>query len=137
MAEKKTKAPGEQIERRRRSAPRREGGGEVILSAPWGGANVVSQCYLGDEEGMETFVKQRTRAHALHIREEAKTRRLSLWLAFGLLVLAVLVPLFAPAGRETLSYWIGAALFIFACGAAGYSRAKVKSKPISIEVDRG
>jgi hypothetical protein len=44
--------------------------------------------------------------------------------------------LFAPAGREILSYWIGAALVISSAGAAGYKRVWGKNGQASFGADQ-
>src|ERR1700760_725633 len=88
---------------------------EVRLSAPWG---AESPQYIINRQS-DVFVEQRTRVHERFILEQAKTRRLALILAAILILAACAVVLFAPPGRETISYWIGAALLIFAAGASG------------------
>jgi len=81
------------------------------------------------------FLKERTRLHELYIRQEALNRRIGLILAFLLILSAALFVLFAPEGRQTLSYWIGAALVIFAAGAAGFGRVWAKAMQISFGAD--
>jgi O-antigen/teichoic acid export membrane protein len=57
-------------------------------------------------------------------------------IAAAILILGAAVSvLFAPAGRETVSYWIGAALVIFAAGAMGYKRVWGKSSKMSFGAD--
>lgn len=89
-------------------------------------ANVATRFY--SEEGMEAFVRARTELHALYIRETQLTRRIAMSIAGGLLALACLIPILAPAGRETISYWIGLALFVFAAGSMGYSSIRIATE---------
>lgn len=72
----------------------------------------------------------------LQHQEEQKTKRLWLVLAVVALLAALALLVFAPPGRETLSYWIGGALLIFAAGAAGYKRVWGKSKLFSVGADQ-
>jgi hypothetical protein len=81
-----------------------------------------------DPEVMKLFLERRMRVQESFIRETEKTRRTALWLSAGLIALASLVPVFAPAGRETISYWVSIALFVFAAGAAGYSVVRIKGR---------
>jgi hypothetical protein len=112
----------------------------TTLSTPWGGKNNVgrrgvsaSLANCTTDTASETFITERTRVHELFIREQAKTKRLSLLLASTLLLAAVAAVLFAPAGREVVSYWLGAALFVFSAGAAGYGKVSAKVKGMSAE----
>jgi hypothetical protein len=73
--------------------------------------------FSGDE-----FIRLRTELHREWLRESEKTKRLSLALAAVLVLAAFGAMLFAPAGREVLSYWAGGALLVSAAGAAGYKR---------------
>lgn len=79
-----------------------------------------------DPEVMKQFIQTRTQVQESFIRETEKTRRTALWLAAALLGISCLTPVFAPAGREVVSYWVSAALFIFAAGAAGFSALRIK-----------
>jgi hypothetical protein len=81
-----------------------------------------------DPDVMKLFVETRTRVQETFIRETEKTRRTALWLACALLGSACLVPVLAPVGRETISYWVSAALFVFAAGAAGYSAIHIRDR---------
>lgn len=121
-------------------------GGEpqrVSLSTPWGPRQSISRSYRcdlktdADIDEIKEFIGQRTRLHEAYIREEAKSRRLGLVLAFLLILAAALVVQFAPVGRENLSYWIGAALVIFAAGSCGFGRIWGKALGISFGADRG
>ncbi len=108
-----------------------ERGTSVVLSAPWGGdqgassgSKTATMCLAerADSGLSNRYVKEGTRVHVIYIREEARTRRLGLVLAFLLILAATAVILFAPEEKEVSSYWIGAALIIFASGAVGFSR---------------
>lgn len=87
-----------------------------------------------DPEAGKLFLETRSQLHALYIRETEKTKRTALWLAAGLLALACLIPVFAPVGRETISYWVSIALFVFAAGAMGYSSISVKGRERSFSL---
>jgi hypothetical protein len=45
------------------------------------------------------------------------------------------IEMYRLSGRETLSYWIGATLVIFAAGAVGYKRVWGKTKDVSMGAD--
>ena len=82
---------------------------------------------LAQLQAQSNFVNERTRLHELYIKEHARNRRLALVLSFLLILVAVAAVLFAPAGREVMSYWIGAALLITAAGASGYGKIWAKA----------
>ena len=124
----------------------------IELSPPWlvrGNANVIrtiegsetARCTrtggLLSEAADAEFVKERTRLHEAYIHETEKTKRLGYGLAAALLALSCLVPVFAPAGRETTSWWVSFALFVFAAGSAGYTNIwlKTKEREISLKSD--
>jgi len=111
-------------------------GNHVSLSAPWGRRQLQHVMGIEDPEAVENFVKERTRVHELFIREQEKTKRLSLFLSSVLVLSAGLIVLFAPQGRETLSYWIGAAILIMAAGAAGYKRIWGKTRHFTFGADQ-
>lgn len=69
-------------------------------------------------------------------KEEQKTKRLWLVLAVVAVLVSLILITFAPDGRETLSYWIGGVLLIFAAGAAGYKRVWGKSKLFEVGADQ-
>src|SRR4051794_882274 len=83
----------------------------VVISVPWshGASNVPLQS-IGrvSREDTKHFISERSRVHETYIREQEKTRRLSLVLAATCFVAGCVVIVFGPAGRETLSNWIGA-----------------------------
>ena len=82
------------------------------------------------------FISERSKVHELYIREQAKNKRLGLILSAFLVVVAVLVFMLAPQGRQTFSYCIGAVLFVFAAGASGFGRVWGKTKNISFGADQ-
>jgi hypothetical protein len=61
-----------------------------------------------------------------HIKSQM-TLRLGLYClsAFSLALAGVLI-VFAPPGRETLTLFVGGALFVVACGCAGFGAVAVK-----------
>ncbi len=89
----------------------------------------------GNREVQEKFISERTRLHETYIQEEARTRRWMLVIAAILFLASVAVVLFAPAGRQTLSYWLGGTLFVLSAGAAGYKRIWGKTKDKSIKLE--
>ncbi|WP_036305042.1 hypothetical protein [Methylobacter tundripaludum] len=130
---------------------RTENGSKISLSTPWGGTQSsernartrgkrnVLYTPISEESSPDihnNFVKERTRLHEIYIREESRNKRIGLVLAFLLILFASLIVLFAPAGRETISYWIGAALIIFAAGTAGFGRVWGKAASISFGADQ-
>jgi len=110
---------------------------KVKLSTPWGDNNIqymensikssVGPYFnivadIEDNENAELFIKERTRLHELYIKEQEKTKRISLILAVVLVIISVFLLIFAPKGKETLSYIVCGVLFVFAAGAVGYKR---------------
>jgi uncharacterized membrane protein YedE/YeeE len=87
------------------------------------------------EDVQNRSIGERTRLHETYIRQQALNRRIGLVLAFALILAAAAVVMFASPGRETLSYWIGAALVIFAAGAVGFGQVRVKAPGISLDAD--
>ena len=85
----------------------------------------------------ETFLKERSRVHNLYIREQEMSRRLGLVIGTVLLLGAMMILAFAPSGRETLSYWIGAAMVLLAAGAAGSRRVWGSAPMIKFGADNG
>ena len=77
---------------------------------------------IEDNENTELFIKERTRVHELYIKKQEKTKRVSLILAVVLVIISVFLLIFAPEGKETLSYIVCSILFVFAAGAVGYKR---------------
>jgi hypothetical protein len=119
--------------------------GEIKLSVPWETASAASKHSRGniarqsimfaDDETNKVFIQERSRVHQLHIRETEKTKRWGYGLAAFLLALACVIPVFAPADRETLSYMVGLALLVFAAGTAGYTRVRLQGKKRSADFD--
>src|SRR5216684_338872 len=100
------------------------------LIPPWGDdpcMQAIAQGRLADQ-ATAAFIAKRTELHQTFVRETEKTRRLGLLLTACLLALGCCIPIFAPLGRETLSWWISAALFVFAAGAMGFTTIGVKMK---------
>lgn len=115
-------------------------GASVELLAPWGDRHRQSinsnNADNLSSDSLGIFVEQRSRVHALYIREQARNKRIGLFLAFALILVAALVVVFAPEGRQTMSYWVGAALVIFAAGASGFGRIWGKTKNMSFGADQ-
>lgn len=115
-------------------------GSSIKLSAPWGRErNICNVAYIPEELSSDVhnnFLKERTRLHEIYILEQARNKRIGLVLAFLLILSASATVLFAPTGRETLSYWVGAALIIFAAGSAGFGRVWGKAANISFGADQ-
>jgi hypothetical protein len=137
--------------------------GQIKLSVPWNDRMINSNVFIPErrhigtpvdrEQWLEeqdsrntfgrtsddaalTFLQERTRVHETYIKEQERTKRIGMILSVVLILGAAALILFAPAGRETLSYWIGAALVIFAAGAMGYQRVWGKSKNLSFGADQ-
>jgi hypothetical protein len=116
-------------------------GPNIKLSAPWSGqkksfsnsANIPDD---GASEIADTFVKERTRIHEVYIKENSRNKRIGLVLAFLLIIFSSGIVLFAPTGKESISYWIGTSLIIFAAGAVGFGRVWGKSESISFGADQ-
>ncbi|MEL6515533.1 MAG: hypothetical protein AAFQ69_18775 [Pseudomonadota bacterium] len=111
----------------------------IKLSAPWGTRQSISQniAYsVDDAKTAQAFLRQRTGLHKEYIVQIQKNKRLGMILAFVMIVFSILILIFAPEGRETLSYWTGAALIIFAAGALGYGRVWGKAGSISFGADQ-
>jgi hypothetical protein len=102
------------------------------LASPLGVDAAATVEFTADE-----LIKARTKLHVEAVRQGEKTKRLSLVLAAVMVLAALLAILFAPAGREVVSYWIGAALLVSAAGAAGYKRVWGRSKVFSAGADHG
>ncbi len=111
--------------------------GKINLSAPWmfdfGRGNAMSGEYMMSEEVIMNFIEDRTRLHEIYICEQEKTKRLALILSSILFICALFIVVFAPEGREELSYWIGGTLLLFSASAAGYKRLWAKGPLLSIE----
>ena len=112
---------------------------EIRISAPWG--SNITQTFgrgtRGNSVDTNHFLTERSRVHEAYIREQEKTKRLSLFLSALLLLVACLLFVFAPEGREQVSNWIGAAFLVTAAGAAGYKRIWGRTKNMSFGADHG
>lgn len=125
----------------------------IELSAPWSarvsrgdtGEQSFRYCYpngmpaIGNSKTQQIFILERSRVHQEFIRESEetnrsieRTKRTGLWLAAGLIAIACVLPVFAPDGRETISYLVSASLVLFAAGAAGFTAVSVRSKQASL-----
>jgi hypothetical protein len=85
---------------------------------------------------LRSFVNRRSAVHETYIIQQARNKRLGLILAFLLILFAAGIVVFAPAGRQSMSVWVGAALLIFAAGAAGFGRVWGKTKTMSFGADQ-
>ena len=92
-----------------------------------GGGGYCFEGTLTGEAGRAVFIQERSALHAMFIAESEKTKRLGLVLAAGLLALACIIPIFAPAGREMVSYWISIGLFVFSAGAMGFTKIYLRT----------
>ncbi|EKD99356.1 MAG: hypothetical protein ACD_22C00284G0006 [uncultured bacterium] len=85
---------------------------------------------------MGNFVEERTKLHTICVIETEKTKRISLLIGASLIVIAALIVIFAPIGKEVVSYWIGGSLLIFSAGSVGYKRVLGKTKGFSVSADQ-
>ena len=108
---------------------------EARISAPWSVGFQTITFHSEDSPSMRKFLEERTKAHELYIREEARTKRLTTIIAAVFLLAAIAVVLFAPDGREIRSIFISAVLLIFAAGSFGYKRVWGKAKGMSFGAD--
>lgn len=112
---------------------------EINISAPWGGRQQIMQSNIGyfkDSSVQESFIKERSRVHLEYIKENEKTKRISLIASAILLALGLIIIIFGPAEKQTLSSWIGASLIVLAAGTAGYKRIWAKTKVMEIKADQ-
>ena len=120
---------------------------DITLTAPWAtvdGQHRLFATRVGQQSGRsETptlqaeFLRERSRVHDVYIRETEKTRRFTIGTSASLIALAALITLFAPEGREPLSYALAAILMVFAAGAVGFQSLRMRYKAIDIELSRG
>jgi hypothetical protein len=66
------------------------------------------------------------------LREKEKTRRLLIAAACLLFIVASLVIVFAPAGKETASVILGVVLIIFALGSIGVAAFNIKAGGVEV-----
>lgn len=69
------------------------------------------------------------------IREKEKTRRLLIVVACALFIVASLVIVFAPPGKESISMMLGAALIVIALGAVGAASFHVRAPGMEIRTN--
>jgi hypothetical protein len=112
---------------------------EIKISAPWGGMQ-RQWMYNVDRSSnpriQEKFIKERSKVHLEYIKENEKTKRISLIASAILLALGLIIIVFSPSEKQFLSYWIGASLLLLAAGTAGYKRIWAKSKVLDIKADQ-
>lgn len=117
-------------------SPQADGG--VRQSPPWvlvgDHQQVLSR---GTRADAAAFLAERSKVHSLYIVEENQTKRLGMKIGATLVISAVAMMIIAPPGREVLSYWLGAALFIVAAGCVGYKRVWAKTKNNTIGATDG
>jgi hypothetical protein len=101
------------------------------MSSPWGTDAGASMEFKADD-----MIRGRTELHVQALKEEEKTKRLALVVTAVMVLGAMLGIVFAPAGREVVSYWIGATLLVFAAGAAGYKRVWGRSRLLDVGGDQ-
>jgi hypothetical protein len=70
--------------------------------------------------------------HSLSVERE-KTKRLLIGAACLFFLIAAVVAVFAPPGKETLAYGLGAALVVMALGAIGMARFSARLPGVQIE----
>lgn len=107
----------------------------IQLGTPWGGSNIRFNQSQEAEVVLEAFIRERTAAHTEFIRQTEKTKRVGYSLAAALLAIAIIIPVFAPAGRETMSWITSAALALFSAGAFGFSKLKLQAFKQSFEAE--
>jgi len=108
---------------------------EIELSTPWGENNILRGTDINISRDSEIFIKERTELHKKYIEQQEKTKRISLVLAVVLILFATALLIFAPEGKETLSYIVCGVLFVFAAGAVGYKRIWGKIPFAEFEAD--
>lgn len=112
---------------------------EIKISAPWGHTRQGYGSKMGyskNSKVQENFIKERSRVHLEYIKENEKTKRISLVTSAILLVFGLLIIIYCPTEKQTLSNWIGGSLIILAAGTAGYKQIWAKSKIIEIKADQ-
>ena len=85
-------------------------------------------CAGPSERSAREFIERRSALHEIFIRETEKTKRLGFGLAAILLMIACIVPVLAPDGREKIAWAISAALFVFSAVSMGYTAVWLKMK---------
>jgi hypothetical protein len=109
----------------------------IELNVPWDDDGNSNKAPTGQsEKATSSFVRERSRLHALYITEQEKTKRISLILAVVLILVAAALLMAAPVGKETLTYIISGVLFVFAAGAVGFKRIWGKIPFAEFEADQ-
>ena len=88
-------------------------------------ANIEESDFRGSVSG-DDAVKQFLEYTTVRTRELEKTRRLLLGATVILVVLAAVISVFAPLGREKVAYAISVVLVVLALGSVGAARFQVK-----------
>ena len=88
-----------------------------------------------DTAASETVRSEMVEAMVVMAAADEKTKRIRFTLAVILVLAAAAITVFAPSGRETMSYWIGAALVITAAGCVGFKRLSAVAPKFSFKVD--
>ena len=124
---------------------------KVSMTAPWnvqGGPyrNVATRFSRGDipsqfgetigDIDLNRFVKERSLVHSEYIRQAETTKRWAMIVGCICIVASAIILIFAPEGRESVSYLIGLVLFIVAGGAFGYGRVWMKNNKGEIGASR-
>ena len=110
----------------------------ISLDAPWSIArtargNIANQSgTFSDARTAKSFIEKRTELHRTYVVEAHKTKRLTLMIGCLCLLLAAVLLVFSPEGRETVSYILSFVLFIVAAGSFGYRRVWAKKGDIDI-----
>lgn len=122
----------------RLEVPSRLSRGSVLLQE----ASVITTGgrHTGDEplsgNGLEQFVEQRSEVHKEFIRQEQITKRWGIAAACLCVVASAIVLVFAPEGRETTSYVVGAVLVVLAAGAFGFTKASASHRETKMSVSK-
>jgi hypothetical protein len=110
---------------------------EIKISTPWGGYQQMGNVIISPNQRIQRkFIEDRSKVHLEYIKETEKTKRISLIASAILLALGLVIIIFGPTEKQTLSYWIGASLLLLAAGTAGYKRIWAKSKILDIKADQ-
>lgn len=109
---------------------------KIILSIPGSVPHITNAYYSSDTKQTQEFIKERSRIHEIYIKEQERTKRISLSISAILFIASLTLILFAPKGREELSFWLGGALLVFSAGIAGYKRIWGRTRKISIGADK-
>jgi hypothetical protein len=113
----------------------------LSLEPPWHEVKANFACLCSaqghvDPNVLCSFIATRTQLHQVYIEQTETTKRISLGICAGLIVIAAILQVVAPPGKEAMSLWIGCALLVFAAGVMGYARVSVKSKAGHLTVSK-